>query len=133
MSPVSLQDSVTWRLGCNWHWNPLEVLEALEVLRHVDARWEMTTKQRLACGAAILLSIDARRQRTGNRNELLALEQAIVDRELIELDTRELCDEERELAREIALGSHMCRQPRATRERVMRRICGGQTDEPDRA
>ena len=69
----------------------------------------------------------------GNRNELLALEQAIVDRELIELDTRELCDEERELAREIALGSHMCRQPRATRERVMRRICGGQTDEPNRA
>ena len=84
----------------------------------------MTTKQRLACGAAILRSIDARRQRTGNRNELLALEQAIVDRELIELDTRELCDEERELAREIALG---------TRERVMRRICGGQTDEPNRA
>jgi len=65
----------------------------------------MTTTQRLACGAAILRSIDARRQRTGNRNELLALEQAIVDRELIELDTRELCDEERELAREIALGS----------------------------
>jgi hypothetical protein len=58
----------------------------------------MTTKQRLACGAAILRSIDARRQRTGNRNELLALEQAIVDRELIELDTHELCDEERELA-----------------------------------
>jgi len=56
----------------------------------------MTTKQRLACGAAILRSIDARRQRTGNRNELLALEQAIVDRELIELVT--LCDEKRELA-----------------------------------
>ena len=93
----------------------------------------MTTKQRLACGAAILRSIDARRQHTGNRNELLALEQAIVDRELIELDTRELCDEERELAREIALESHMCRQPRGTRERVMRRICGGQTDEPNRA
>jgi hypothetical protein len=93
----------------------------------------MTTKQRLACGAAILRSIDARRQRTGNRNELLALEQAIVDRELIELDTRELCDEERELAREIGLGSHMYRQPRGTRERVMRRICGGQTDEPNRA
>jgi hypothetical protein len=93
----------------------------------------MTTKQRLACGAAILRSIDARRQRTGNRNELLALEQAIVDRELIELDTRELCDEEREPARGIALGSYMCRQPRWTRERFMRRICGGQTDEPDRA
>ena len=58
----------------------------------------MTTKQRLACGAAILRSIDARRQRTGNRNELLALEQAIVDRELIELDIYELCDEERKLA-----------------------------------
>jgi hypothetical protein len=93
----------------------------------------MTTKQRLACGAAILRSIDARRQRTGNRNELLALEQAIVDRELIELDTRELCDKERELAREIALGSDMCRQPRGIRERFMRRICGGQTDEPNRA
>jgi hypothetical protein len=93
----------------------------------------MTTKQRLACGAAILRSIDARRQRTGNRNELLALEQAIVDRELIELDTRELCDKERELAREIALGSDMCQQPRGTRERFMRRICGGQTDEPNRA
>ena len=58
----------------------------------------MTTKQRLACGAAILLSIDTRRQRTGNRNELLALEQAIVDRELIELVTAGLCDETRELA-----------------------------------
>ena len=58
----------------------------------------MTTKQRLACGAAILWSIDARRQRTGNRNELLALEQAIVDRELIELVTGGRCDEESELA-----------------------------------
>ena len=57
----------------------------------------MTTKQRLACGAAILRSIDARRQRTGNRNELLALEQAIVDRELIELVTGGLCDEMRAL------------------------------------
>ena len=55
----------------------------------------MTTKQRLACGAAILRSIDARRQRTGNQNALLALEQAIVDRELIELVTRALCDEKR--------------------------------------
>jgi hypothetical protein len=98
VSPASLQDSVTWHLGCNWHWNPLEGLEALELLRHVDARWEMTTKQRLACGAAILRSIDARRQRTGNRNELLALEQAIVNRELIELVTGVLCDEKRELA-----------------------------------
>jgi hypothetical protein len=58
----------------------------------------MTTKQRLACGAAILLSIDARRQRTENRNELLALEQAIVDRELIELVAGGLCDEKREPA-----------------------------------
>ena len=58
----------------------------------------MTTKQRLACGAAILRSIDARRQRTGNQDELLALGQAIVDRELIELATRGLCDEKRELA-----------------------------------
>ena len=58
----------------------------------------MTTKQRLACGAAILRSIDARRQRTGNRNELLGLEQAIVDRELIELVTGGRCDEKRELA-----------------------------------
>ena len=57
----------------------------------------MTTKQRLACGAAILRSIDARRQHTGNRNELLALEQAIVDRELIELVIGALCDEKREL------------------------------------
>jgi hypothetical protein len=53
----------------------------------------MTTKQRLACGAAILRSIDARRQRAGNQDVLLALEQAIVDRELIELVTRGLCDE----------------------------------------
>ena len=93
----------------------------------------MTTKQRLACGAAILRSIDARRQRTGNRNELLALEQAIVDRELIELVTGGLCDERRELAGDRVRKRHMYRQPRGTRERVMRRICGGQTDEPDRA
>ena len=58
----------------------------------------MTTKQRLACGTALLRSIDARRQRTGNRNELLALEQAIVDRELMELVTGGLCDAKRELA-----------------------------------
>jgi hypothetical protein len=114
VSPVSSQESVTWRLGCNWHWNPLEVLEALEVLRHVDARWEMTTKQRLACGAAILRSIDARRQRTGNRNELLALEQAIVDRELIELVTGRLCDEKRELAGDRVRKRHV---PAATRDK----------------
>jgi len=92
----------------------------------------MTTKQRLACGAAILRSIDARRQRTGNRNELLALEQAIVDRELIELVTGALCDESVN-SREIVFGSDTSRQPRGTREHFMRRICGGQTDEPDRA
>ena len=91
----------------------------------------MTTKQRLACGAAILWSIDARRQRTGNRNELLALEQAIVDRELIELVTAGMCDQSAN-SREIAFRSDKCRQPRGTRERFMRRICGGQTHEPDR-
>ena len=58
----------------------------------------MTTQQRLACGAAILRSIDARRQRTGNRDALLALEQAVVDRELIELVTPALCDVKREIA-----------------------------------
>jgi hypothetical protein len=113
VSPVSLQESLTWRLGCNWHWNPFEVLEALEVLRHVDARWEMTTKQRLACGAAILRSIDALRQRTGNRNELLALEQAIVDRELIELVTGVLCDEKREPAGDLVRERYV---PPATRD-----------------
>ena len=92
----------------------------------------MTTKQRLACGAAILRSIDTRRQRTGNRNELLSLEQAIVDRELIELVAGGLCDESVN-PREIAFGGDTCRQPRGTRECFMRRICGGQTDEPDRA
>ena len=92
----------------------------------------MTTKQRLACGAAILRSIDARRQRTGNRNELLPLEQAIVDRELIELVTGG-CVKKSVNSREIAFGNDRCRQPRGTRDRFMRRICGGQTDEPDRA
>jgi hypothetical protein len=71
----------------------------------------MTTKQRLACGAAILRSIDARRQRTGNRNELLALEQAILDRELMELVT--LCDEKRELAGDRVRKRHV---PAATRD-----------------
>ena len=91
----------------------------------------MTTKQRLACGAAILRSIDARRQRTGNRNELLALEQAIVDREVIELVTGVLCDEKREPAGNLVRERHA---PPATRDRgFMRRIGGGKTDEPDRA
>jgi len=73
----------------------------------------MTTKQRLACGAAILRSIDARRQRTGNRNELLSLEQAIVDRELIELVAGGLCDEKREPARDRVRRRHV---PAATRD-----------------
>jgi hypothetical protein len=73
----------------------------------------MTTRQRLACGAAILRSIDARRQRTGNRNELLALEQAIVDRELIELVTGALCDEKREPAGDLVRERHL---PPATRD-----------------
>ena len=72
---------------------------------------KMTTKQRLACGAAILRSIDARRQRTGNRNELLAPEQAILDRELIELVTGG-CLKKSVNSREIAFGSDTCRQPR---------------------
>ena len=73
----------------------------------------MTTKQRLACGAAILRSIDARRQRTGNRNELLALEQAIVDRELIELVAGGLCDEKREPAGDRVRRRHV---PAVTRD-----------------
>jgi hypothetical protein len=73
----------------------------------------MTTRQRLACGAVILRSIDARRQRTGNRNELLALEQAIVDRELIELVTGALCDEKREPAPDLVRERHL---PPATRD-----------------
>ena len=72
----------------------------------------MTTKQRLACGAAILRSIDARRQRTGNRNEFLALEQAIVDRELMEL-VGALCDEKRELAGDRVRKRHV---PAATKD-----------------
>ena len=93
----------------------------------------MTTKQRLACGAAILRSIDARRQRTGNRNELLALEQAIVDRELIELITGGLCDEKRELAGDRVRKRHVPASQEGHGSSFMRRICGGQTDEPDRA
>ena len=73
----------------------------------------MTTQQRLACGAAILLRIDARRQRTGNRNELLALEESIVDRELIHLVTGGLCDEKRELAGDRVRKRHV---PAATRD-----------------
>jgi hypothetical protein len=48
---------------------------------------KMTTKERLACGERILRSIDARRKSTKDPDDLLPLEQAIVDRELLELDT----------------------------------------------
>ena len=47
---------------------------------------KMTTKERLACGERILRSIDARRKSTKDPDDLLPLEQAIVDRELLELD-----------------------------------------------
>jgi hypothetical protein len=53
-------------------------------------RWaselKLTTKERLACGERILRSIDARRKRTKDPDDLLPLEWAIVDRELLELD-----------------------------------------------
>ena len=67
----------------------------------------------------------------GTATNSLALEQAIVDRELIELVTGGLCDESVN-SQEIAFGSDTCRQPRGTRDRFMRRIRGGQTHEPDR-
>lgn len=54
----------------------------------------MTTKERLACGERILRSIDARRKSTKNPNDLLPLEQAIVDRELLELDSEPTASEE---------------------------------------
>ena len=53
----------------------------------------MTTKERLACGEGILRSIDARRRSTKNQNDLLPLEQAIVDRELLELDSEPIARE----------------------------------------
>jgi hypothetical protein len=53
----------------------------------------MTTKERLACGERILRSIDARRKSTKNPNDLLPLEQAIVDRELLELDSEPIASE----------------------------------------
>ena len=53
----------------------------------------MTTKERLACGERILRSIDARRKSTKNPNDLLPLEQAIVDRELSELDSEPIGSE----------------------------------------
>jgi len=48
---------------------------------------KMTTKERLACGERILRGIDARLKSTKDPDDLLPLEQAIVDRELLELDT----------------------------------------------
>jgi hypothetical protein len=48
----------------------------------------------------------------GTANDLLALEQAIVDRELIELVTGGLCDETRELAGDRVRKRHI---PAATR------------------
>jgi hypothetical protein len=53
----------------------------------------MTTKERLACGERILRSIDARRNTTKNSSDLLPLEQAIVDRELLELDSEPIASE----------------------------------------
>ena len=53
----------------------------------------MTTKERLACGERILRSIDARRKNTKNPNDLLPLEQAIVDCELLELDAEAIASE----------------------------------------
>lgn len=53
----------------------------------------MTTKERLACGERILRSIDARRKSTKNPNDLLPLEQAIVDREFLELDSEPIASE----------------------------------------
>jgi hypothetical protein len=53
----------------------------------------MTTKERLVCGERILRSIDARRKSTKNANDLLPLEQAIVDRELLELDSEPIASE----------------------------------------
>jgi hypothetical protein len=78
------------------------------------------------------LGIDARRQRTGNRNELLALEQAIVDRELIELVTGG-CVMKSANSRKTPFGSDTCGNHVGHGSSFMKRICGGQTDEPDRA
>ena len=46
----------------------------------------MTTKERLACVVGLLNSIDARRKHSNNPQAFLAVEQAIVDRELFELE-----------------------------------------------
>jgi hypothetical protein len=55
---------------------------------------KMTTKERLACGERILRRIDARRRSTKDPKDLLPLEQAIVDRELSELDPEPMASEE---------------------------------------
>ena len=47
----------------------------------------MTAKERLACGAGLLNSIDACRHSSNNPGAFLAVEQAIVDRELFKLET----------------------------------------------
>ncbi len=54
----------------------------------------MTRKQRLSLGARILSSIDARRKRTRDSKAFLAVEQAIVDRELAELGINGSPDQE---------------------------------------
>lgn len=46
----------------------------------------MTTKERLVCGTELLNSIDARRKHSNNPRAFLAVEQAIVDREIFELE-----------------------------------------------
>lgn len=53
----------------------------------------MTRKQRLSLEARILSSIDARRKRTGDRASFVAVERAIVVRELAQLDGDELADQ----------------------------------------
>jgi hypothetical protein len=47
----------------------------------------------LACGERILRSIDARRKSTKDPKDLLPLEQAIVDRELLKLDADSMTNE----------------------------------------
>jgi hypothetical protein len=71
----------------------------------------MTTKERLASGERILRSIDARRKTTKNPTDLLALEQAIVDRELSELDAEPMASEK----------AHLKPNRRRKRRRALRR------------
>ncbi len=46
----------------------------------------MTAKEPLACGVGLLNSIDARRKRSNDPGAFLTVEQAIVDREIFELE-----------------------------------------------